>query len=187
MRASTASARYLGYAQVEPPLAWGGSRPAGCPDSGRLWLKAAFYGADIAGVRAGMAGLFTPAGASKSVPVRVCAVFGLLRSDGGESVALAARSARPGWVNGLFGTVALDGPVRTLVSVPTRALILDRGRWWVVVRGAAGEAPREVAPGPTRGWDTYLESGLEPGERVVVANAYLEYNKNVAASYTPPD
>lgn len=187
VRASTVSARYQAYAQVEPPVAWGNARPAGCPDSGRLWLKGAYYGADVSAVRAGMTGIFTPAGSSRAVPIKVCAKFGLLRADGGESVAMLSTSARSDLVNGMFGTVTLTGPIQTLVAVPTRALILDQGRWWVVTRTPAGDIPQEVELGPARGWQTFIESGLKTGAQVVVANAYLEYHRNVAQSYQAPD
>lgn len=187
VNASTVSARYQAYAQVEPSVAWGNARPAGCPAAEQLWLKAAYYGADVTAVRAGMSGLFVPAGSSRPVPVKVCAKFGLLRADGGESVAMLATSTRPDWVNGMFGTVTLNGPVQTLVAVPTRALILDRGRWWVLTRTPAGDVPQEVEPGPTRGWQTFIERGLKPGTRIVVANAYLQYHRNVAQSYQAPD
>ncbi len=187
VQASTVSARYQAYAQVETLLAWGNARPQSCPASDQLWLKAAFYGADLNAVRAGMKGAFVPAGSNRSLPVKVCAKFGLLRADGGESVALLAASARPDWQNGMFGTVTLDGPTQSLIKVPTRALVLDQGRWWVVVRTSSGEEPREVQPGPTRGWDTFIENGLSPGVQVVVANAYLEYHRNVAQAYQPPD
>ncbi|MDE2490449.1 MAG: hypothetical protein KGM24_06345 [Elusimicrobia bacterium] len=187
IRTDTVSAQYLAYAQVEPPLAWGNTRPPGCPASGRLWLKAAFYGSDLDALRPGMKGSFVPAGTDRSVPVRLCATFGLLRADGGESAALLAVPAEPGWRNGMFGTVTLRGPARTLPEVPTRALILDQGRWWVLVRTPSGDEAREVRPGPARGWDTFIESGLAGGETVVVADAYLEYHRNVAKAYQPPD
>ncbi len=187
VRTSTVSAHYQAYAQVEPPLAWGNARPRGCAASEGLWLKAAFYGADLKELRPGLKGNFAPAGSGRSVPVKVCAKFSLLRADGGESVAMIAAPAKPDWQNGMFGTVTLSGPPRDLPKVPTRALVLDRGRWWVLVRTASGDVPQEVRPGPARGWDTFIESGLEPGTRVVVANAYLEYHRRVAQAYQPPD
>ncbi|NNN04557.1 MAG: hypothetical protein HKL90_01515 [Elusimicrobia bacterium] len=185
--ASTVSTRYPVYAQVEPPVAWGNARPSSCPASDRLWLKAAFYGADVNAIRAGMSGTFVPASSGRTVPVKVCAKFGLLRADGGESVALLAASPRPDWANGMFGTVTLIGPVETLVSVPTRALILDGGRWWVLARTPAGDVPQEVELGPTRGWQTFIERGLKPGTRIVVADAYLRFHRNVAQSYQAPN
>ncbi|MDE2142864.1 MAG: hypothetical protein KGJ84_10670 [Elusimicrobia bacterium] len=185
--AGTVSARYQAYAQVEPSVAWGSARPAGCPAADQLWLKAALYGADVNAVRAGMSGLFVPAGSSRPVPIKVCAKFGLLRADGGESVAMLATSARPDLVNGMFGTVTLTGPVQTLVAVPTRALILDGGRWWVLASTPGGDVPQEVELGPTRGWQTFIERGLKPGTRIVVADAYLRYHRNVAQSYQAPD
>jgi len=189
-RLSTVSVSIPAYAEVEPPLAWGRRPPQNCPVSG-LWLEAAYYGADIGMIHAGMRGSFRPAGAAalrRDVPVKVCAVFSLLRSDGGESFALAATASRPGWMNGMFGTVTLKSPRQSLVAVPTRALIIDRGRWWVLVRTPAGQdVPREVVPGPARGWQTFIESGLKPGEQVVVVNAYLKFHRNVSRNYQPPD
>ncbi len=188
-RLSTIIVHIPGYAQVEPQLAWGQRPPSGCPASG-LWLKAAYYGTDAQTLHAGMRGSFKPAGtnAPRGVPVRVCAVFSLLRSDGGESVALAATTPRPDWINGMFGTVDLVEPVQSLVAIPTQALIVDRGAWWVLVRNAQGQdVPRQVIPGPSRGWQTFIKSGLKAGEKVVVVNAYLKFHRNVSKNYQPPD
>ncbi|MDE2314384.1 MAG: hypothetical protein KGL04_09455 [Elusimicrobia bacterium] len=188
-RLSTISVLIPGYAQVEPQLAWGQRPPAGCPASG-LWLKAAYYGADAQAIHVGMRGRFKPAGTDgpRGVPVKVCAVFSLLRSDGGESVALAASTPRPGWMNGMFGTVDLKGPVESLIAIPTRALIVDQGAWWVLVRDSQGQdVPRQVVPGPSRGWRTFIKRGLKAGEKVVVVNAYLKFHRNVSKNYQPPD
>jgi hypothetical protein len=177
------------YAQVEPTLSWKLLPPEGCPapSRGLLWIKASYYGADISALRSGMTGLFYPDGGGKPVAVRVCSVFDLLDKDGGRSAALVAAEPSPGWFSGELGTVALDGPARKLVAVPTRALILDKGRWWVLVRTPGGDVPKAVVPGPARGWETYLESGLEPGDEVVVDDAYLEFHRDIAGSYQPPD
>ena len=153
----------------------------------KLWLKAAYYGADAAAVHAGMTGQFTPAGGGEAIPVKVSAVFGSLQPDGGESIGLVAATLSPGWLNGESGTVTLNGPVRSLVAVPTRALILDQGKWWVLVRTAQGNRPQLVTPGPARGWQTFIERGLEPGAEVVVENAYLEFHSGISKNYQPPD
>ena len=152
----------------------------------RLWLKAAYYGADAAAVKVGMAGQFTPAGGEEVIPVKVSAIFGSLQPDGGESVGLVA-AASSGWLNGESGTVTLNGPARSLVAVPTRALILDQGHWWVLVHTAKGNQPRLVTPGPARGWQTFIERGLEPGAEVVVEHAYLEFHRRISQDYQPPD
>lgn len=163
--------------------------------AGRLWLTTSYYGLVAASIRPGMKGRFQPAAGAAAVPVKVVAVSAALAADGGESIGLLAtdppaggkgNSAAP-WLNGQKGTVTLEGPTRALIAVPTRALILDRARWWVLVCTGKGDRPQEVVPGPTRGWQTYIEQGLKPGERVVVQNAYLEFHRGISQRYTPPD
>ena len=153
----------------------------------KLWLKAAYYGADAAAIQVGMSGQFFPADGGDPVPVKVCTVFGALTPDGGESVGLLATTPSPSWLNGESGSVTLDGTVRLLVAVPTRSLILDQGQWWVLVHSATGDRPQVVAPGPARGWQTFIERGLEPGAEVVVENAYLEFHSGISKNYQPPD
>ena len=153
----------------------------------RLWLKATCYGAEAAAIQVGMTGQFARAGDGKPIPVKVCAVFGALNPDGGEAVGLLAATASPGWLNGESGTVTLTGPVHSLVAVPTRALILDQGQWWVLVHTDRGNRPQAVTPGPARGWQTFIERGLAPGAEVVVENAYLEFHSNISKNYQPPD
>lgn len=169
-----------------------------------LWLKASYYGADLSAIRIGMTGRFAPAGGGEPIPVRVIAIFGSLAAGEGESIALAPASpnsrapdsrpdSRPDsgpdskWINGQFGEVTLLLPQRTLVAVPTRSLILDRGQWWVLVHTAQGDRPQAVVPGPARGWWTFLESGLAPGTQVVVENAYLLFHRGISQSYQTPD
>jgi RND family efflux transporter MFP subunit len=161
----------------------------------RLWLAAVYYGADVAAIRTGMTGQFDPAAGGAAVPVKVVAVAAALAADGGESVGLvamdqpaASQHAAPApWLNGERGTVTLNGRTQSLVAVPTRALILDQAHWWVLLRTPKGVRAQAVVPGPTRGWDTFIEQGLSPGEQVVVQNAYREYHRGIAQRYTPPD
>lgn len=162
--------------------------------TGRPWLKATYYGADALAIHPGMTGRFRPASGA-AVPVRVRTVSAALGSDDGEQVGLfpAAAHGRDGaalarlWRSGQWGTVTLRGATRPMVAVPTRALILDRAHWWVLVRTAHGDQRRRVVPGASRGWSTFIERGLEPGEHVVVQNAYLAFYHGIASRYAPPD
>ncbi len=157
--------------------------------AGKLWIRAPYYGADAARLHVGMTGRFQPSGAAGAIPVRVVAVASSAAVDGSRSVGLLPTAVAPPawWGNGQWGTVEIDGPSSRMVAVPTSALILDRGRWWVLVRTAQGDEPREVTPGPVRGWRTWIASGLQAGQQVVVRNAFLEYHRDVAASFQPPD
>lgn len=153
----------------------------------RLWLKADYYGTDMAAIRVGMTGVFSPADRSGSIPVKVTAVFGALAAGGGESIALVPTVKNAGWMNGEFGNVTLNSRQNRMVAVPTRALILDQGKWWVMVHTPKGDRPQAVEPGPTQGWQTFINRGLTPGTEVVVENAYLLFHRGISQSYQPPD
>ena len=165
---------------------------------GRLWLRALYYGADADALRVGMTGTFQPSGPAPAVRVRVATVAASLGADGGAVVGLVEvrpsdTAGRPSstplerWRDGEWGTVTIDAGRRSMVAVPTDALVLDRTHWFVLVETPRGIVRREVVPGPVRGWRTFVEQGLKPGERVVAQNASLEFHHGIAARYTPPD
>ncbi len=152
-----------------------------------LWLRAVYYGRDARAVRVGMQGRFLPAGGAPPVRVRVTGLLPAVQPAGGQPVALRAVGGVPHWSSGQAGMVVLDGGRRSAVAVPTRALVLYDGHWWVLVRTAHGERRRAVRPGPARGEETLIEQGLSPGTKVVVGNAYLRFHRDVSQRYTPPD
>ncbi len=152
-----------------------------------LWLKASYYGPDVAAIQVGMTGQFSSSSGGPPIPVKVATTFGALNPDGGESVGLLADIPAPGWLNNEAGTVTLNGAARSLVVVPTRALILYQGQWWVLVHTDHGDRHQAVKPGPARGWQTFIESGLKPGDQVVAENAYLEFHRDISENYQPPD
>ena len=161
----------------------------------RLWLAAVYYGADAAAIRVGMEGEFQPAAGGALVPVKVVAVSAAVAPDGGRTIGsvamdahvMAGRAPVAPWSSGDRGTLTLTSPTQRLVAVPTRALILDRARWWVLVRTPNGVDRQAVVPGPTRGYETFIEQGLSPGQQIVVENAYLEYHRGISQRYAPPD
>lgn len=158
------------------------------------WLQATYYGADALAIHPGMTGQFQP-GFGGAIPVRVKTVSQALGADGGEQVGLFpvlpphhdAAALAVSWRSGQWGTVTLLGSSRPTIAVPTRAVILDRARWWVLLRTPQGDRPQQVVPGPTSGWTTYISQGLSPGEQVVVENAYLEFHRGIAQRYTAPE
>jgi RND family efflux transporter MFP subunit len=154
--------------------------------SGSLWVRAKYYGEDASALRIGMTGRFAPAGGGASVPVSVINIAQAAGADGALQVGLVAPS-RADWISGQWGTVTLDGAPASYVTVPTAALILDRGEWWVLVRTPKGDEPRRVVPGHAQGWQTRIVSGLRAGEQVVAQDAFLEYHRGIADTYQPPD
>lgn len=152
-----------------------------------LWLRANYYGSDLNKIRAGMTGEFSPSNGGAPIPVRVRAVLGVMGAGGGESVAMMPVHPGKAWLNGEFGKVSIEEPARELVAVPTRALILNQGKWWVMVHTTHGARAQEVVPGPVQGWNTYLKSGLAPGTAVIVNNAYLLFHANITEHFQIPD
>ena len=148
------------------------------------WLRAVFYNAAAADIAPGATGMFTPGSGGAPVPVRVRGALGTAQADGGQPVALTPGSSL---APGVFGTVTLTLPARMAAMVPSSALILDKGQWWVMRHTAQGDRPVRVVPGPAQGDDTVIKSGVQPGWDVVVVNAYLLYHRGIAALYQPPD
>lgn len=156
--------------------------------AGQLWIHATFYGADTGLLRVGMTGRFDPAGDGGPIAVRIATIASRLAADAGLGVDLVATApaSAAALINGEWGSISLEGPSSQMVVVPTRALILDGGRWWVLVRTPHGDRPQAVTPGPAQGWQTAIASGVQPGQQVVVTDAYLEYHRSIARAYTPP-
>lgn len=152
-----------------------------------LWLLADYYGSDLNAIRVGMTGSFVPSGGTGSTRVRVVSIPGTAAAGGGESIALEPIGANPRWLSGESGTVTLDLPTRAMVAVPTRALILNQGKWWVMIHTAKGDRAQQVVPGPTQGWETFILSGIAAGAQVVVNNAYLLFHAGVDEQYQIPD
>ncbi len=152
-----------------------------------LWIQADYYGADAGRIRLGLQGRFTPVDGAAPFAVKVASILSPQRPDGGQPVGLRPVDPRRDLVNGEAGTLVIDGAKRSVVAVPTRALILDHGKWWVLVQGPHGDERREVTPGTSRGDETLITKGLAPGTSVVVTNAYLQFHRDVAQHYQPPD
>lgn len=155
--------------------------------AGGLWLRADFFGTEAVAVRVGMTGRFAPADGGSVIPVKVRTVIGTTRPGGGQAIGLTATASAPGWTSGEAGTVTLEGGQQTLVSVPTRALILDQGQWWVLVHTPQGNRAQAVVPGSVRGESTLIEKGLAPSAEVVVENAYLEFHRQFSRHYQQQD
>lgn len=154
---------------------------------GKLWLYATFYGQDAVAVQAGMRGEFKPTDRHAAIGVRVRSIIGPVAADGGESVAMLPIDSQAAWRNGEAGTVRLRGVAQKAVMIPTSALILDQGRWWVLVHEQGKDQRRQVTPGVQRGDWTVISDGVKSGEAVVVTDAYLRFHKNFARQYQAPD
>jgi RND family efflux transporter MFP subunit len=155
--------------------------------SHRLWLKATYYGAAADAIHVGMAGAFMAADGSAPIDVQVARILPVVGPDGGRPMGLRARTSDVNWTSGEAGTVVLKGAQQTAVTVPTRALILDRSQWWVLVHTAKGDRRQRVTPGASRGHDTLITQGLSAGAQVVVDNAYLKFHRDFSQHFQPPD
>lgn len=153
----------------------------------RLWLRALYYGPLSRVIRVGLRGEFLAADGGRPIPVVVVSVGPVVEKDGALPVRLQPESPDVQWQNGEVGTVRLNGRSRCIVVVPTRALVLERGRWWVLLKTSKGERRQPVTIGASRGFDTEIDGGLKPGDRVVVTDVYLDFHHAFSQHYQPPD
>lgn len=160
--------------------------------TGRPWLSATYYGRTASVIRPGMTGTFRPT-TGAAIRVRVVTTSAALSPDGGEKVGLLPVPGAKGnsgqsqsWRSGVWGKVAIHGATRSMIAVPTDALVIDRARWWVLVHTDHGDRRQQVIPGPTRGWTTFIASGLKSGDRVVIENAQLQFHRDISRHYLPP-
>ncbi len=155
--------------------------------AGQLWLTATFYGSAAQEVRTGMTGVFTPAGSMDTWSVRV---LSRLAKGMGVQVGMNALSSskhRLQLEQGLAGRLVLQGGLQSVVQVPTRALVLDQGQWWVLIQTPQGEHAQAVQLGAVHGWWTEVTAGLSDGMHVVIRDAYLRYHHDIANNYQLPD
>ena len=67
------------------------------------------------------------------------------------------------------------------------ALVMSAGKWWVVVISGIDEKPRQIDIGEEDGTYTVVRGGLSAGELVIVADAYLHFNRDFAKQYQHSD
>ncbi|WP_081822281.1 efflux RND transporter periplasmic adaptor subunit [Acidocella facilis] len=146
------------------------------------WVKAVLYGAQAETLAPGMAARFTPADGAPAMPITLRGVQAT-QSDGGLVLAFAGHGLQPGE----SGAVSLSLPPRPVLLVPSEALVLDNGRWWVMLHDAQGDHAAPVVPGATQGPETPILSGLKAGDQVIVQDAALLYHRGIAGLYQPPD
>jgi len=73
----------------------------------------------------------------------------------------------------MFATAAIEtGRATERLLVPVDAIVLVQGQPTVYVEDAHGFEPRAVQPGERTGPNVAIQSGVQPGERVVVSGAY---------------
>ncbi|MBU6420233.1 MAG: HlyD family efflux transporter periplasmic adaptor subunit, partial [Proteobacteria bacterium] len=146
------------------------------------WVKAVLYGPQAATLSPGIAARFIPADDTPSVPVTLRGVQDN-QADGGLVVAFSGPGLQPGEA----GTLRLSLSSRPVLLVPSEALVLDDGRWWVMLHDAKGDHAVQVVPGEAEGAHTPIVSGLSAGDEVVVQDAALLYHRGIAAQFQPPD
>lgn len=142
-------------------------------------------------IKPGLHGFFLPLDSLHKVAVRVVSILPKDARNGALPVILEPLALPPPtsnrWQLGQTGQVHLVGAPFSAVLVPTRALILDQGQWWVLVKKPAGWARQVVRIGASTGENTVVTSGLKAGTVVLVEQTYLEFHRNFATRYQQPD
>jgi multidrug efflux pump subunit AcrA (membrane-fusion protein) len=141
-------------------------------------------------IKPGQQGWFLPLDSHHKIAVRVVSILPKDVRNGALPVILeplAPLAVTDNWLIGQTGQVHLVGAQFSAVSVPTRALILDQGQWWVLVKTPAGWQRQKVRIGVSTGENTAIIAGLRAGTVVLVEQAYLEFHRDFATRYQQPD
>ena len=154
--------------------------------SRELHVVANFYGTDAALVALGMEAVYVPESGGPTVAVVVKRTSWSLQTPGQLDVWLSPVQGG-GLVSGAVGTLTLSASDDRRLAVPSSALVLDSGQWWVLVHDKAGNHRRRVAPGfADAGW-TSIRGGLSAGELVVTQDAYLHFHQDFSKRYQQAD
>jgi membrane fusion protein, heavy metal efflux system len=151
-----------------------------------LHVVAYFYGSDAASVTRGIKGVFLREGTDAPIELIVRRTAWSVTAPGQLEVWLDAAPGRS-LVAGTVGTVSLTASDDKRLAVPSKALILESGQWWVLLHDKGGNHRRRVVPGPAEGGWTSIRQGLAPGERVVTQDTYLYFHQDFSTRYQQAD
>lgn len=167
----------------------GADVPAGTPlvsllthDS--LWLRVEVFGDEP--LPAMTTARFVSASGGPAVRVRRVAELPARATDGARVFNFVAVGAVP-WQAGETGELVWQGAPERAIAVPSEALVLNAGHWYVLIDVHGKLSVQAVTPGPIRGTDTIVIHGLRAGVPVVVRQAYALFHRDFSAQYAPPD
>ena len=151
---------------------------------GSLWLRAEVFGDPPSPATA--SARFLPADGGPAAVVHQIAELPARAPDGARVFNFTAADSVH-WQAGETGDLIWQGSPQIAVAVPSEALILDAGRWYVLTEVHGKLAAQAVTPGPRRGTEVLITHGLRAGVPVVVRQAYLLFHRGFSARYAPPD
>lgn len=181
----SSSAAVIGQVEAAP----GADLTAGAPvltllPHGSLWLRAEVFGDQSLPETA--TARFAPADGGQAISVRRVAELPARAPDGARAFNFTATGSAS-WQAGETGDLVWQGTPHSAVAVPSEALVLNAGHWYVLTEAHGKLAAQAVTPGPTRGADVLITHGLRAGTPVVVRQAYLLFHRDFSAQYAPLD
>ena len=144
-------------------------------DLSRVWILAEVPEASIPGIRVGMNALLDfPASGRPPFMARVDFVYPTL-TERTRTLRVRFSAANPGGVlrPGLYGSVAFKSAGPAVVTVPRDAVVDTGLEQHVFVANGDRFEPRTVTLGVQLADRVEIRSGLEEGERIVVAGVFL--------------
>lgn len=153
-----------------------------------LWLEGQVFGSAVGQLSEGQTGVFRPSDGSPPTTVTVSRLVPAQQGLGvrfswsgkdatGDALMYAGKTGR-------VGIKLVQSPQP---AVPSEALILDQGRWWVMLEDGKGVHAQAVDPiASSDGW-TWLKGKVGPGDRVLVNGAYLSFHQSFSTRYQQLD
>jgi len=144
-------------------------------DLSTVWVETSLYDRDLGDVEIGASATVTVgAYPDKRFAGKVAYIGSILDKDTRTAMARIEVANPDGRLKpGMFAGVEIDKVARrAALRVPENALVLLQGQMTAFVAREEGFEPRPVEIGERNGGMVIVTSGLEPGDRVVVAGAY---------------
>jgi len=92
------------------------------------------------------------------------------------------------WVVGEVGNFEFIIKARYFIAVPKKALIMNKGKWWVVKKTDYGIRKIEVFPFTSNNKWVWLKKGaLKRGEKIVISGAYQIFHEDFSKNYEDPN
>ena len=149
-------------------------------DLKRIWVMADVYETDIAKIKVGeKVNVSTIAYPDKIIEGTIDKIYSVLDPDSKTmKVRIQLSNSENLLKPEMFANVIVHQVKKdSLVAVPSKSVIFDRNRYWIVVyKDKCNVETRQVEISTTTSAFTYLKGGIKSGESVIMTNQLLIYN-----------
>lgn len=156
------------------------------PD-GNLWLSTRAYGQTGQRLKIGQSAKFFPPSNDSPIALRLASKVPVTNSANAWQLYWLPSTPGTKWFSGEVGTLKLKINQQLFPAIPTQAMIMDQGKWWVMIKTKEGKQPVHVIPEASHNGWTWIKQGLIVGQEVILDGAYQAFHHDFSEKYANPD